>query len=161
MDKYIHSKECRRKLLLSHFGQQYDGNCNQCDNCCKMENQELKNYTVPAYIILSVLSRMCECGAGIVINILRGSKNKWIREEHKQYPEYGKLKHLSEDFLKSVFQELHNHAFLQTVPNPKHSFATKIIITKIGVSWIRNMKETYPSYEILVKAENIVNPLVW
>lgn len=160
MEKYIHTKECRRKLLLSHFGQHYEGNCNNCDNCCK-EAKELTNYTVPSYIILSVLSRMQDCGATIIINILRGSKNKYIKEEFTKYPEYGKLKHFSEAYLKNVFQELHNNSFLSTVPNPKHSFATKIIINKTGNVWIRNMKEAYPTYEILIKADNIVNQLLW
>lgn len=160
MEEYIHTKECRRKLLLSHFGQHYEGNCNNCDNCCK-EAKELTNYTVPSYIILSVLSRMQDCGATIIINILRGSKNKYIKEEFTKYPEYGKLKHFSEAYLKNVFQELHNNSFLSTVPNPKHSFATKIIINKTGNVWIRNMKEAYPTYEILIKADNIVNQLLW
>jgi ATP-dependent DNA helicase RecQ len=160
MEQYIHTKECRRKLLLSHFGQYYEGNCNNCDNCCK-EAKELTNYTVPSYIILSVLSRMQDCGATIIINILRGSKNKYIKEEFTRYPEYGKLKHFSEAYLKNVFQELHNNAFLSTVPNPKHSFATKIIINKTGNVWIRNMKEAYPTYEILIKADNIENQLLW
>ncbi len=40
---YCHSGSCRRRTLLSHFGEAYSGHCNTCDNC----NPDYRSWTGP------------------------------------------------------------------------------------------------------------------
>ncbi len=89
---------CRRKPLLAYFGETYKAEkCASCDNCTSVPPQFV-DLTVPAQKFLSCVKRSGErFGAGHVIDILRGSKDKRVLElEHDKLSTYGIGQELSE-----------------------------------------------------------------
>ena len=82
---------CRRKVLLTYFGEQYDQeNCGMCDNCRKSEIKRV-DLTVPAQKFLSCVLRTEELfGEAYIIDVLRGSKQKKILDNrHDRLSTYG------------------------------------------------------------------------
>lgn len=82
MLQFAEAKSCRRKILLSYFGEHLTENCNNCDVC---ENPP-KDFdgTILSQKALSGIARMGEKdGITMLINVLRGSNNADIHE--KQY----------------------------------------------------------------------------
>ncbi|QSX05783.1 DNA helicase RecQ [Sedimentibacter sp. zth1] len=77
MNMYCQTKECLRKFILNYFGEQANDNCQKCINCItKYENVDI---TLAAQKIISCILRVKEnYGTKMIINILRGSKNKRI-----------------------------------------------------------------------------------
>ena len=84
--------ECRRKVLLTYFGEEYkEPNCGMCDNCRKADEERV-NLTVPAQKFLSGVYRTNQIfGELYIIDVLRGSKQRKIRDnEHDQIKTHGK-----------------------------------------------------------------------
>ena len=89
---------CRRKPLLTYFGEPYTlENCNNCDNC-NAEAPILEDITIPAQKFLSCVRRTGErFGAGHVVDVLLGSKNeKVLKNEHDKLSTYGIGKELAQ-----------------------------------------------------------------
>ncbi len=82
---------CRRKPLLTYFGENYTvSNCKNCDNCTAAP-PVLADITIPAQKFLSCVKRTGErFGAGHVVDVLRGSKGeKVLKWEHDKLSTYG------------------------------------------------------------------------
>ena len=82
---------CRRKPLLSYFGETYTtANCKNCDNCTTAP-PEMSDITTPAQKFLSCVIRTEErFGAGHVTNVLRGSKAETVLSRgHDKLSTYG------------------------------------------------------------------------
>jgi ATP-dependent DNA helicase RecQ len=82
---------CRRKPLLSYFGESATAEtCSNCDNCTSAPTP-LTDITIFAQKFLSCVKRADEkFGAGHVVDILLGSKNeKVLRWEHDKLSTYG------------------------------------------------------------------------
>ncbi len=89
--KYLESLDCRRKPLLSYFGETYPNEeCGMCDNCLSVDD-DVEDMTIQAQKFMSCMIKSGETfGAGHVIDILRGSKNQKVLEhEHDQISTYG------------------------------------------------------------------------
>ncbi len=89
---------------MGYFGEEYGGGgCSMCDNCISPPalNDDL---TIPAQMFLSCIKRSGErFGTGHVIDILRGSKSKKIRElGHASLSTYG----IGKDYAKNTWQSL-------------------------------------------------------
>ncbi len=88
MRSLCETKTCRRRFLLNYFGEKADKYCGSCDVC--LNKPDLKDATVVAQKILSTVARLKEAfGMRYVIDILTGSNNAKIRNEHKQLSVYG------------------------------------------------------------------------
>lgn len=88
--KYLEALECRRKPLLTYFGEEYSKEeCGMCDNCLSVDD-DVEDMTVQAQKFMSCMIKSGEqFGAGHVIDILRGSKNQKVLEhEHNQLSTY-------------------------------------------------------------------------
>jgi len=88
---YLEYEGCRRKPLMSYFGEEYTkSDCGNCDNCL-MQEDDLQDLTVQAQKYLSCIARTDEkFGAYHIADILRGSKAKKILEnDHDQLSTYG------------------------------------------------------------------------
>ena len=104
------SIECRRKVLLAYFGEQYEQqNCRMCDNCRKAEIEKV-DLTVPAQKFLSCVVRTEELfGEAYIIDILRASKGKKILDNrHDKLSTYG----IGMEYSKRQWRYL-SHQFLQ------------------------------------------------
>jgi len=77
MKQFSEATTCRRKILLSYFGELLSENCGNCDVC--KNPPEFFNGTIIAQKVLSTIYRLKESEAtGIVIDVLRGAKNATI-----------------------------------------------------------------------------------
>ncbi|MDI6048878.1 DNA helicase RecQ [Flavobacterium sp. XS2P24] len=80
MKQYADALSCRRKILLSYFGELITENCGNCDIC---KNPPLFfDGTVIAQKALSAIIRLQETEPlPVIIDFLRGSKNAYIYEK--------------------------------------------------------------------------------
>ncbi|WP_158729765.1 MULTISPECIES: DNA helicase RecQ [unclassified Flavobacterium] len=89
MKQYADALSCRRKILLSYFGELVSENCGNCDIC---KNPPLFfDGTVLAQKALSAIVRLQELEPlPVIIDFLRGSKNAYIFEkEYQNLKTYG------------------------------------------------------------------------
>ncbi|MDX2254411.1 MAG: DNA helicase RecQ [Pseudanabaenaceae cyanobacterium bins.39] len=86
---YAEGNVCRRTILLRYFGENFAGDCRNCDNC--LTPKPMADWTVEAQKFLSCVARTKErFGAGHLIDILRGSrKEKVLQNHHDQLSTYG------------------------------------------------------------------------
>jgi ATP-dependent DNA helicase RecQ len=86
---YAEGLECRRRIQLRYFGEDFPGNCGNCDNC--LRPKEEVDWTIEAQKFLSCIYR-CKGKFGMkyTIDVLRGSKDKRIlMNQHDQLSTYG------------------------------------------------------------------------
>jgi ATP-dependent DNA helicase RecQ len=98
--------ECRRKTILSHFGEQYPGECNNCDNC--LSPVSTWDGTDAAIKALAAIFRTGQrFGAGHVIDVLVGKETEKARRfNHHTQPVFGAGKDLDSKLWQSVFRQL-------------------------------------------------------
>jgi len=104
---FAESKMCRRKPLITYFGEDYDiENCGLCDNCTNPK-EEAQDLTEVAQKFLSCMFRTGErFGANHLIDILRGSQSKKVKQfSHDQLSTYGIGKELSANQWKEVVRQ--------------------------------------------------------
>ncbi|MGB0897196.1 MAG: DNA helicase RecQ, partial [Flavobacteriaceae bacterium] len=81
MKQFAEATTCRRKILLSYFGELLSENCGNCDVC--KNPPERFNGTIIAQKALSAIARLKESEAtGIVIDVLRGAQNAMILDKN-------------------------------------------------------------------------------
>lgn len=83
MLSFAGSRVCRRKILLKYFGEEYSGTNDSCCDVCNGRNITQKDVTVQAQKFLSCVYRTEQrYGASYIIDILLGSRQKRIVENH-------------------------------------------------------------------------------
>ena len=88
MGKFGDIKSCRRRFLLNYFSEETVDVCGNCDNC--NTTFERFNGTIIAQKALSAVYRTGQrFGMVYLIDFLRGSEAKTIRDEHKNLKTYG------------------------------------------------------------------------
>jgi ATP-dependent DNA helicase RecQ len=79
MKQFAESSICRRRMLLSYFGEHLDRDCGNCDIC--LNPPKRFDGTEIAQKALSAVARMRErVGVGMLIDVLRGSGRKEVFE---------------------------------------------------------------------------------
>jgi len=74
MKQFSEATTCRRKILLSYFGELLGENCGNCDVC--INPPQVFDGTIIAQKILSAVYRLKETEAmGMIVDVLRGSQN--------------------------------------------------------------------------------------
>ncbi|HRY31737.1 MAG TPA: DNA helicase RecQ [Bacteroidales bacterium] len=80
MQQYAEAIVCRRRILISYFGETFDENCGNCDVC--NNPKPASDGTVITQKAVSALIRMGEnCGTHILTDVLRGSRRAEITEK--------------------------------------------------------------------------------
>lgn len=105
--EYCELPTCRRSHLLSYFGENYDSEkCDGCDVCLSPKAEF--DATVVSQKILSAIVRTGErFGAGYIIDILAGSKNKKIAERgHQKLSVFGIAGDFSKEELRNIVSQL-------------------------------------------------------
>ena len=86
---YSEGLACRRTIVLRYFGEDFSGNCGNCDNCCYP--RPLEDWTIEAQKFLSCVARCKErFGMMHIIDVLRGSRKQKIEQyQHHLLSTYG------------------------------------------------------------------------
>ena len=129
------SNECRRKLLLAYFGEEYDGdNCGMCDNCRSIDKEQV-DLTIPAQKFLSCVVRTNQMfGESYIINVLRGSQSKRILENrHDRLSTHG----IGEDHSKTQWRYL-SYQFIQHELLTRDTQHGSLSLTNAGWGVLRN-----------------------
>lgn len=112
---YSESAVCRRKILLSYFGEQYEqDNCGgKCDNCKKpKELIESKNEAVVALKVVRALEERFPIN--YVIPVIMGKANPQIKMyRHDELPVFGSGKEHDELYWNSLVRQLILENYLQ------------------------------------------------
>jgi ATP-dependent DNA helicase RecQ len=109
---YADGTECRRSILLRYFGENFAGNCGQCDNC--RSPKPIEDWTTEAQKFLSCVARVKErYGMAYIIDILRGSrKEKIVQNGHDLLSTYGIGKERSVDEWRTLGRSLLHQGLL-------------------------------------------------
>ena len=122
----VYSNTCYRKNILNYFGETFLEDCNNCSNC--FNEGEVVDKTLDAQKVISCIARMKRSfGATMIIDVLRGSKNKKVLDlGFDTLTTYGIMKNYSNEDLKTFINTLVSHGFLDVVENigPRGSFPT-------------------------------------
>ncbi|NXX60918.1 WRN helicase, partial [Scopus umbretta] len=153
IEKYLVAKNCRRKIILSHFEDKQlrkvssgiMGTEECCDNCrarasCLAVSSDsecgLQDFGKQAYQLLSAVSALEEkFGTRLPILFLRGSSSQRLPGRYRRHPLFGSGKDWPETWWKLLCQQLIMEGFLKEVSG--HSkFATTCVLTQKGRNWL-------------------------
>jgi ATP-dependent DNA helicase RecQ len=120
IQQFAEAEVCRRKILLSYFGEDLKDDCGNCDVC---KNPPLtEDATITTQMALSALKRLNEnVGIGILIDVLRGSQKSYIFENgYHEIKTYGAGREVSyQDWQHYLLQMLH-HGLVEIAYDQKH-----------------------------------------
>ena len=111
MGEFGDLKTCRRRFLLNYFSEETVVNCGNCDNC----NTAFEHFdgTIVAQKALSAVYRTGQrFGISYLIDFLRGSEARKIRDEHKNLKTYGIGADISKDNWFEYFKDLISQGYL-------------------------------------------------
>ncbi|MDE0424305.1 MAG: DNA helicase RecQ [Candidatus Poribacteria bacterium] len=143
--------ECRRKVLLAYFEEEYkEPNCEMCDNCRKTDEKRV-DLTEPAQKFLSGVYRTNQIfGEVYIIDVLRGSKQRKVLDnEHDQIKTYGKGK----EYNKEQWRYL-AHQFLQDQLLDRDKRYGSLRLTEKGWAVLKS-REKYWGFPV-----NMVNTII-
>jgi len=143
---FCESTGCRHQTILRYFGEQHDGNCNQCDNC--LEPVDTWNATQAAKMALSCVYRTGQrFGVVHLIDVLLGKNNARVEQfQHHQLSTFGIGKALSQQQWSSVFRQLVSGGYLETdieaYGGIKLTEASRPVLRNETEVWLRRDEDT-------------------
>ncbi|MHB8994039.1 MAG: DNA helicase RecQ [Armatimonadota bacterium] len=106
MIRFCETRQCRRNLLLSHFGEERDENCGHCDNCRAGEPDWDTTLQVEK-ALLCMLDTHQRFGASYLTEILIGKSSKRVVQNgHARLRTFGLGSDLSAEQWRSVFAQM-------------------------------------------------------
>lgn len=139
MKQFAESTTCRRKILLSYFGELLADNCGNCDVC--NNPPQFFDGTIIAQKILSAVYRLQEKEAmGVVIDVLRGSQNATILEKgYQNLRTFGIGKDISWKHWQHLVIQLINQGYCEIAFHKRNAlqltaFSNKVLFSGAKVS---------------------------
>ncbi|WP_163192996.1 DNA helicase RecQ [Clostridium thermarum] len=156
MVDYCHVSTCLRKFILEYFGERVEEeNCCNCSVCC--DDRELQDITIEAQKIISCVYRAKErFGKTIIIDVLKGSKNKKIFENKlDQISTYGIMASSDRDFINLITNKLCADGYLRVTE--EHYPVLKL--TQKSIDVLKNNEKIYMKVEKVKSHVNVDNEL--
>jgi RecQ family ATP-dependent DNA helicase len=142
MQKFVYTNICRRNILLKHFDNNLNiTSCNKCDVCCS-KSETLNNFTKESLLMLKIIMTLnSSFGATTYIKLLRGSKEKRLKDFIFRIPYlYGKGYKIEEHVWKQIINQLVSQDYLENKNIKGNKFGSILSITTKGRSYIENHK---------------------
>jgi ATP-dependent DNA helicase RecQ len=154
MLQFAEAKSCRRKILLSYFGEHLTQNCGNCD-VCENPPKDLDG-TILAQKALSGIARMGEKeGITILINVLRGSNNAEVHEKNfAQLKTYGVGKDISFFDWRDYIIQLANQGLIEIM----YSENSALKISTLGKKVLKGEKKIKLTYPVTAEERKTKKP---
>lgn len=110
---YCNTNNCLRNQILNYFDEDFASDkCKNCSNC--IDSSEMVDITLEAQKILSCIYRVNQrYGANMVIQVLRGSKNKKVLEARlDNVSTYGIMKEYSDSAISEIIMTLVSSGYI-------------------------------------------------
>lgn len=110
---YCNTNDCLRNQILNYFDEDFASDkCKNCSNC--IDSSEMVDITLEAQKILSCIYRVNQrYGANMVIQVLRGSKNKKVLEARlDNVSTYGIMKKYSDSAISEIIMTLVSSGYI-------------------------------------------------
>jgi len=113
MADYCETSSCRRKFLLSYFGEEYSGeNCGSCDNCDQPKGM-IDGSAVAKKIVACVQQLPSQYGVALITDVLTGAKSSRIQAYHLDtLPAWNSCKEFTKSQLRTWIGELIRQGYL-------------------------------------------------
>ncbi|XP_060237578.1 bifunctional 3'-5' exonuclease/ATP-dependent helicase WRN [Meriones unguiculatus] len=172
MEKYLHSSQCRRQIILSHFEDKQlqkasldiMGTEKCCDNCRPRLNQcsstnisedTSQDLGSQAFQLLSAVDILQgKFGIGTPILFLRGSNSQRLPDKYRHHRLFGTGKEQAESWWKSLSHHLIAEGLLVEVPT-QNKFIKTCSLTKKGRKWLAEAELQSPPSLILQVNEDM------
>jgi ATP-dependent DNA helicase RecQ len=105
-------KTCRRKFLLNYFSEESIEVCGNCDNC-NTTFERFDGTIIARNAITAVNQTGQRFGLNYIIEFIRGSQAKTVRDEHKNLSAYGIGADISKDNWFEYFRDLMSQGFIK------------------------------------------------
>lgn len=154
MINLVYTQDCYRKFILNYFGEAYDDKCNNCSNC--EATGELVDKSVDAQKVISCVYRMNQrFGIGMVVDVLRGSKNKKVYElRFDELSTYGIVKNYTKDTLTEFINMLISHGFL----NYKGEYPV-LTLNQLSMEIVKGERKVFVKEQVVKKIKIEENEL--
>ncbi|MDU2265170.1 DNA helicase RecQ [Clostridium celatum] len=154
MINLIYTQDCYRKYILNYFGEEFNDRCNNCSNC--EAPGELIDRSIEAQKVISCVYRMNQkFGIGMVVNVLRGSKEKKIYElGFDELSTYGIIKNYTKDELTEFINILVSYGYL----NYKGEFPV-LTLNKLSMEIIKGERKVFVKEHVVKKMKLEENEL--
>ena len=145
MISFSESRECRRKTLLSYFGENYEKADDReakdcCCDICRYGPVNEEDVTIPAQKYMSCILRTKErFGSSYIIDVLMGSRSKRILENHHEaLSTWGIGKELSKSHWKELGECLLSAGYVEA--SEEHNV---LCVTDTGYRALKNRSEIH------------------
>lgn len=154
MINLVYTQDCYRKYILNYFGEGYDEKCNNCSNC--ETPGELVDKSIDAQKVISCVYRMGQrFGIGMVVDVLRGSKNKKVYElGFDELSTYGIVKNYTKDALTEFINMLISHGYL----NYKGEYPV-LKLNQLSMDIVKGEKQVFVKEQVIKKIKVEENEL--
>ena len=154
MINLVYTQDCYRKFILNYFGEQYDEKCNNCSNC--EAPGELVDRSIDAQKVISCVYRMNQrFGIGMVVDVLRGSKNKKVYDlGFDKLSTYGIIKNYTKDALTEFINMLISHGYL----NYKGEYPV-LTLNKLSMDIVKGERQVFVKEQVVKKIKSEENEL--
>ncbi len=151
IEKYLYSKDCRRKSLVEYFGDTLEKNLDNeyicCDNCSNVNNL----ISIDVGYETKCFLELTQCFSGkfgklMFINAIKGSNLKNMPVYFQSHEHYGVGRNHNLEWWKTCVQHLINQELINEKSLQNRSGST-IQITQKGLDWL-NINQSNPIFII-------------